>query len=77
VSFGDTLRADDVGLNSKISVRHPETNNWVTGKVVALTLMANGDHRIRLQLGSGYSFDYDARPDGPVIVDDAPIDYNL
>jgi hypothetical protein len=77
VSFGDTERADQVGLADNISVKHPDTGNWVKGHVVALTLLANGHHRIRLQLGNGYSFDYDTPPDGPVVYDADPIDYSL
>jgi hypothetical protein len=41
MSFGDTHRADEVGLAEHVTVRHPGTQNWVTGKVVDLDCMPN------------------------------------
>lgn len=78
MGFGDTEHATQVGLADEISVPHPKKpTSWVKGKVVALILLADGKHRIRLQLGSGYSFDYDADPNSPVLYDGDPVDYSL
>jgi hypothetical protein len=77
MSFGDTHRADEVGLAEHVTVRHPGTQNWVTGKVVELKLMADESIRIRIQLGNGYAFDLDCMPNDSIIWGDDVIDYSL
>jgi hypothetical protein len=78
MGFGHTLRADDLSLSEQITIKHPETGNWVTGTVVALILLRNGNHRIRLQFGSGQTLDYDCDPSAPVIHDpDTPVDHRI
>jgi hypothetical protein len=78
MSFGDTQRADDVSLGEHITVNHPDgPDRWITGKVVALTLMADGSIRIRILLGNGYAFDLDREPGAPVIWTTDAVTYSL
>jgi hypothetical protein len=70
VSFGDTIHADEVTLRNTITVRHPDTKNWITGKVFQLALVAKDGSeviRIFLQTDTGYAFYVDLADDAPVI----------
>lgn len=67
MSFVDSQRADEVGLSDHLTVQHPDTGEWLTGKVVQLTLMADDFIRITLQTGSGYAFYIDRRPTDLII----------
>jgi hypothetical protein len=59
--IGD-IYVETITLGDRLHVPHPETKANVIGKVVQLTLMANGDFRITLQLDTGFFFDIDRDP---------------
>ena len=69
MSFGDTMRADEVGLRDRITVEHPDTGDWITGKVIELALLGDNWETVRITLitDTGFGVYINRTPDAPII----------
>jgi hypothetical protein len=70
VSFTDTGTVDELSLRDQISLR-ADDGNWITGKVVGLSLLGDDetDVRIVLKTSAGDTFFLDRSPETAVILE--------